>query len=176
VNWTMIGAMGELVGALAVVLTLFYLARQVRDASREAQRDRWRALNAELTKWADGFAADDAYADVVLRGFQDRRSLQPREVFRFYSSLFAFFRAWEALFEFTREGGVHREGAEALARTTRDILGFPGVQAYWADRRHWFTAAFAAHVDPLIESAQPTLLASYNVGTLPSESSPKSTA
>ena len=35
-NWEAIGALGELIGASAVVITLVYLARQVRHASEEA--------------------------------------------------------------------------------------------------------------------------------------------
>lgn len=34
-NWDMIGALGELIGALAVVLALFYLAHQLRDSAEE---------------------------------------------------------------------------------------------------------------------------------------------
>jgi len=45
VDWQMIGAIGEVLGAAAVVVTLFYLAREVREASREAQRNRWSDLN-----------------------------------------------------------------------------------------------------------------------------------
>ena len=58
-NWDMLGAIGELVGALAVVLTLFYLARQVRDASRETQLERWRKLNEEFSGWSDSIETED---------------------------------------------------------------------------------------------------------------------
>ncbi len=35
VNWDAIGAVGEIIGAVAVVATLFYLARQINDGSRQ---------------------------------------------------------------------------------------------------------------------------------------------
>ena len=38
VNWQMIGAIGEIGGAIAVVLTLGYLARQVRDSASQDRR------------------------------------------------------------------------------------------------------------------------------------------
>ena len=44
-NWDAIGAMGEWAGAVAVVVTLFYLAMQVRQSNvvalAEAERDFW---------------------------------------------------------------------------------------------------------------------------------------
>ena len=36
-NWEAIGAVGEIVGALAVFLTLFYLASQIRQSNRATQ-------------------------------------------------------------------------------------------------------------------------------------------
>jgi hypothetical protein len=35
-NWEMIGATGEWAGSLAVVVTLFYLARQIRTSTNQA--------------------------------------------------------------------------------------------------------------------------------------------
>lgn len=37
VNWDAVGAIGEIVGATAVVVTLFYLAIQIRETRKEAQ-------------------------------------------------------------------------------------------------------------------------------------------
>ena len=36
-NWDAISAIGEIVGAIAVVITLIYLARQIRDSNRETR-------------------------------------------------------------------------------------------------------------------------------------------
>ena len=160
-NWEMIGALGELMGATAVVLTLFYLAHQVRDASQEAQRNRWSDLNHEISRVADSWGANTELSDIVFRGFTDRGSLEPQEAFRFYSSLFRLFRAWEAVFEYSREGGIHQWGAEGFRTTMTDILGFPGTQIYWRDRRHWFSRAFQAEVDGLLKETSPVMLESY---------------
>jgi len=36
-NWDAIGAVGEVVGAVAVVVTLLYVARQIRQANAQSQ-------------------------------------------------------------------------------------------------------------------------------------------
>ncbi len=46
VNWDAIGAVGEIVGAVAVVATLFYLARQIRDSTQQAKMASVAELNA----------------------------------------------------------------------------------------------------------------------------------
>ena len=115
-NWDMVGALGELVGALAVVLTLIYLGRQVRQASEEAQRNRFGNLNDEISRVADSWGSEDALSDIVFRGLQDPLSLTPHEAFRFNSSVFRMFKAWESVFQYASEGGVPQWGAEILGR------------------------------------------------------------
>ena len=57
-NWEMIGAIGELVGAAAVVATLFYLASQIREASRESKSSRWGELNNEMALCAESWVGN----------------------------------------------------------------------------------------------------------------------
>jgi hypothetical protein len=161
VNWDMVGALGELVGALAVVLTLIYLGRQVRQASEEAQRNRFGNLNDEISRVADSWGSEDALSDIVFRGLQDPLSLTPHEAFRFNSSVFRMFKAWESVFQYASEGGVHQWGADGFHRAMTDLIGMPGMQKYWADRSHWFSAEFVAEVERILPTVSPTLAESY---------------
>ena len=52
VNWEAIGAIGEIIGAVAVVATLFYLARQIKDGSKQIKMASLAELN---TLYNDGF-------------------------------------------------------------------------------------------------------------------------
>jgi hypothetical protein len=160
-NWTMIGAFGEVLGAIAVVFSLIYLARQVRDSSLQEQRTQYFELSKEAVAFADGIARDPGWADILLRGFQDRSALTPNEIFRFNAGLLGLFRAYEALFLYYKEGGIHDWGAESFRSTMLDIVGMPGVQTYWKDREHWFTNEFRKEVADLIGQAVPRMLASY---------------
>ena len=52
-NWDAIGAIGELVGAAAVVATLIYFARQIRGSSRDSAAQYFtanQAIQADITK------------------------------------------------------------------------------------------------------------------------------
>ena len=48
-DWNMIGALGEVGGAVAVVATLFYLARQIRDSGRQDRRVLYAQLNRDFS-------------------------------------------------------------------------------------------------------------------------------
>ena len=47
-NWDAIGAIGEIIGALAVVLSLVYLARQMRTSNRLAISEAFRNANSQV--------------------------------------------------------------------------------------------------------------------------------
>ncbi len=52
-NWDAIGAIGELVGAVAVVATLIYFAQQIRGSSRDSAAEYFtanQAIQADITK------------------------------------------------------------------------------------------------------------------------------
>ncbi len=146
-DWTMIGALGEVIGAIAVVVTLFYLARQIRDTALQDRRGQYSQLNRDFLQLPSAIANDESFSDVFFRGATDPASLSQSERARFYSGVLITFRSIEALFHFHREGSVADWGAASHRATMIDLLGMPGFRTYWIDRRHWFSEEFQREVD-----------------------------
>ena len=79
-NWEMIGAVGEVGGAIAVVVTLVYLARQVREGSKQTK------INTSITLAAiaqDGFAPIYNHPEYVYlwqQGLEDVTKLTDAEL------------------------------------------------------------------------------------------------
>jgi len=48
-NWESISAVSEIIGAIAVIVTLIYLARQIAMSNKFAKADAWRSRFAEFT-------------------------------------------------------------------------------------------------------------------------------
>ncbi len=164
-NWEMVGAIGEVGGAIAVVLSLLYLARQVRDSSLQDRRTQYGDINRDFLQFTDATSKSASLADLVFRGMRDRDSLSPPEVYRFNSTLLGLFRAQEAMFHYHREGGIHDWGFESYRASMIDIVGVPGIQAYWRDRRHWFSTEFQGEVDKYLQEDSGRLLATYDLET-----------
>ncbi len=77
-NWDAIGAIGEIVGALAVVLSLIYLATQIRVSNKVAQRD----SRMNLLELANGFwsgTADSPSLAKVRVKLRQSTDLSPEE-------------------------------------------------------------------------------------------------
>jgi hypothetical protein len=49
-NWEMISAVGQMLGALGVIISIVYLAAQIRNQNKESQRA---AMNVLTTHWSD---------------------------------------------------------------------------------------------------------------------------
>jgi hypothetical protein len=85
VNWDAVGALAELAGALGVIVTLGYLAVQIRQNSKllsasvaDSSRDAYNELGRILGTSADA-------ARVYTAGVEDPAQLAPEEVTQFHS-------------------------------------------------------------------------------------------
>jgi hypothetical protein len=90
-NWEIVSSTGEWAGAIAVVVTLFYLARQIRQsnqlgiaASEREFFDAWHDIVRNL-------GSDTAVGGIIQRGFLDYKSLQSEEKIVFHTRVAAVF-------------------------------------------------------------------------------------
>ena len=162
-NWEMIGAIGEVGGAVAVVLSLVYLAQQVRNSSRQDRRTQFTQLNRDFLNFTDALSRDETLSEVIFQGIRDRSALSKPQLFRFNATVLGRFRAQEALFYYHRDGGIDDWRAEGWEAAMLDFVGLPGVQTYWSDRSHWFTADFRTVVDELIANQSSVFLQGYEM-------------
>lgn len=146
-NWDMLGAVGEIVGAAAVVLTLGYLALQVRESARQDRRQQSAALQQHLVGILNVLVTDDRMPLIFLKGLRDFSALDDEERLRFGAWMLSLLRAHEATFHFGRERGIVTYHEETLARTLQELMASPGGQAWWQSRRAWFSVQFQAEID-----------------------------
>lgn len=63
-NWDAIGAVGEIVGALAVVLTLGYLAAQIKQNTQSNRNTAIQTISSTNGEWLALIAQHDAIAQL----------------------------------------------------------------------------------------------------------------
>ena len=72
VNWEAISAIGQIVGAIAVVVSLIYLAREIRSNARSARI----ASLHDVNRWLGELVEHPHLGELYYRGIQDFRSLK----------------------------------------------------------------------------------------------------
>ena len=141
-NWDAIGAVAELLSGAIVVVTLAYLAMQIRNAER-ATRIASVAQTAEATdRWLSGIVGDADLCSLYHRGMREYSELSGTERQRFRLLVVQFLRSVEGAWVQRELGMLSDEQWHGYHATTSLILGSPGGQAALARLEPFFTEKF----------------------------------
>jgi hypothetical protein len=151
-NWEAAGAIGEIVGALAVFITLAYLAVQIRQntgAVRAAALDS--SVNALTTVRAKIHDSGEL-TDIYLRGCENPESLTDAELTRFRLLLTNI--VWSILNLYTQSGYANLSDSMWISQKPilKRILSTNGGKWYWKHHKSEFEISFALEVDAIISS------------------------
>ncbi len=129
-NWEAIGAIGELIGALAVVLTLIYLTLQLRRNTQSVHANtHQQILNAQQPLWLE--QTRFAYAEQILSTVA-KESLSPSEALAAGSHAVLRCRAHQNIFNQVKSGALEGEAAN-LDQLGRNVAINPVVQRFWGE-------------------------------------------
>jgi hypothetical protein len=78
VNWEAISAIGQIVGAFAVVVSLIYLAREIR---RNARAERLASMDTVI-RWLRQLTEHPQLSELYYRGLHDFESLEGADLGR----------------------------------------------------------------------------------------------
>jgi hypothetical protein len=162
-NWEALGAIGEIVGAVAVIATLGYLALQIRQNTRNIQTNtqalRLAAYDSFVTTAADvrrSLFENEEVARIYETGLADPDQLQGLDQTRFRVLMLSAVQGFQIQYFQLAHSELFPEAWEAGCHTLRRVLNQPGGARYWASYKHEFPAGFAQEVDRVLsESASP---------------------
>ncbi len=83
-NWDAIGAVGEVVGGLGVIITLAYLAMQIRTNTKALRNETLRDSIGMVIDSYTPIIADEEIAAIYLRGLESYDNLSDVEKIRFH--------------------------------------------------------------------------------------------
>ena len=98
-SWDAIGAIGELIGALAVVMTLVYLAIQTRENTRAVRHATARGILEDANDWRYRIIESAEVSEFFRTGLRDPETLSPNDKYRFRMMLDALIAHWQHAFE-----------------------------------------------------------------------------
>ena len=138
-NWDAIGAIGEILGAIAVVVSLLYLGTQIRAQNREA---RVSSVHQIVEAFRNSITAiqDHSKAEVFIRGASGFESMSESERVQYISIFQGIFRVWEEAYFHFSEGRLDEEIWTAMVAQYKDLLALDGSQRVWAIRKHCYRA------------------------------------
>ena len=146
-NWDAVGALSELVGAVGVIITLVYLAIQIRQNTRAIRLDTGHDITEEYRDIFALMAENSGLSDLVHRAAADPASISGAEKVRYYALNSNFLRAVENGFIQWSENALDQRHWSGMKRMLTDYAQLPAFREYWPNRRHWFSEEFQAFME-----------------------------
>ena len=129
--WEIVGATGEWAGALAVVITLFYLARQIRSSTAQATSEAESASQQEFITLQNGLIEDERTISVMRRGFHSFSSLSDDEKYIFHMKLSTFINYFEGVLRRAEKGFTSPNIVRTFGNVVVTLVGSRGGREFW---------------------------------------------
>ena len=151
-----LGNVGEFLGAVAVLVSLIYLALQIRQNTTTVRAGTSAAISESLARLLEVVGSDPRTARLWLRGLGGDPSLELEDVLQFGFLLGSYMRRVENAYYQKLRGFVDSEHWQTTERTLSAVTGSMGGKAWWARSRHIYSDRFAAYVDSCIAEREAT--------------------
>ena len=145
-NMETVSVWAQLLGSVSVIVSLFYLAVQIRQNTRSARV----IVVDSLARSMHDLAFEIAQSDELLRlatSLQDWNSATELERARYGSLILGYFKLFENAWFQMRKGTLERDQWEGYDAFIRTVLAHPTVKTWWPMRRAFFARGFRQYVE-----------------------------
>ena len=144
--------LGEFIGGLFVVVSLIYLAYQVRQNTRSLRSENYARLLDHMSMLQSRLAIDPEFNHIFVVGAQDPGRLTSAERVRFSWGLYELFGAAEFMYHQSRENSLPEAVWGRWEATIGWWLSHPGMRDWWNSKPAPLAADFQAFGDDLIRN------------------------
>ena len=149
-NWDAIGAIGEVVGALAVFLTLLYLARQIKLSAAQQRSESQRSVSEEFNRIMDVFfdrensrainKAINHWEDATL----EERSVLSAFMYKYCNHIQTMYLMWES-------GTLKEEVYLSEELAFLSMIATDGGREWWNVVRSQYSDTLIRRLDQVVE-------------------------
>lgn len=152
-NWEALGAIGDLIAALAVVVTLVFLIKEIRQNSQAVSIAALRDATAQWNHWSDMLATSSDLADIVIRGNRSFRDLPEKDALRYGAFVQTFFDNASSYRQLVVDHRIE-ENLNVLEAIVRRRICLTGFREWWADNSVDYDQDFIDWVVGLLEQEE----------------------
>jgi hypothetical protein len=142
-----LGSIGEFVAAIATVVTLAYLAVQIRRNTLATHSSSFHAISDSMNHINIAVAQNPALSRIWLTGGADRQSLTDEERHQFDMLLLSYFHVFETMHYQARKGAGASDLVATEERSLIALLAMEGVTEWWIENPYAFGPEFREHVE-----------------------------
>jgi hypothetical protein len=142
-----LGNIGEIVGALGVIVSLGYLAGQIRQNTKAIKASSHHAINDAFNAYLKLLIENERAAHILAVGVREIGKLDDRQRDTFYAVLSMLFNHFENTFLQYRQGLLDDDQWRRWSFAIGWYAGFPGIEIWWKNRSVIYPIAFREMVE-----------------------------
>jgi hypothetical protein len=140
--------LGEFIGGVAVLVTLVYLAFQVKQGTAALASNRHHEMLECAFRNATGpISQNREYADFILRAQDSPDELDKTDWYRFVNHGYIVYAMWEDALVCRQRGLIDDEYWRGWDGACRSFWTGPGYRKFWEQEREGHTPLFQDYID-----------------------------
>jgi len=140
-TWEELGAIGDLVGGIAVIISLVYVGLQIRQSANASRAATSQAFAKQYSD-VNQMIADPAIARIFAKGLDGMAALTVDEQASFAAILSSISRTLESFYFQRRAGDLDPVLFDGWFTQYLDLHANAGVGEFWSLRKHQFSPDF----------------------------------
>lgn len=149
-NWEMIGAIGEVAGAIGVVATLIYLSVQLKQNTKATQIAAIQNSMENSARFSELLSTDGELAEVFWLGLSRPEALSAESRRKFVTTLNVFMRRESVAFYLHKEGAMPDHLWASRVSTLAGTLNQPGMKVFLAAAAETLPEDFRCFVEDVM--------------------------
>lgn len=142
-----LGSLGEFVGAIGVVVTLVYLALQIRHNTRAMRSSMHQDMNESTLRIAESMSDNGELVRIVIKAEADYENMTAEERYRFEAYAERIFGNFESVYYSYRNSMVEEDLWEAWKTSYLSDISRDSVRRFWQEERPPHLLEFMEFVD-----------------------------
>lgn len=147
-----LGNVGDFVGGIGVVVTLIYLAVQIRQNSKVVKSSAAEAVMQSTSEFFRSSAESRDLAQVVSKAMRNYETLDEAELTQFHLWIFGWFRLVELCYHHYSAGHIPDNFWSGQVAHLGGLMQLPPIKHLWEIRKKVFSEDFRAFVDSVRSS------------------------
>ena len=148
-----LGNIGDFLGGIGVVITLAYLATQIRANTRSVRSASLDSISTSISEFIDKTAQDSTLTKLWFDGLSGTVELSEDDRRRFDLLLISLARRWENAFHQSRAGALDSASWSGMQAGLTAVYLSPGAQSWWKQSRAILSTEFVEFAEGVFNEA-----------------------
>jgi hypothetical protein len=145
-----LGALGEMIGGIAIILSLIYVGAQIRQNTKATKSATANATVATTTAWYSAVGNNKQSSTLMWNYLADPYSLSPEERFQFVMNFHGLLMSFQNSYYLVTEGTLDKRIEESITEAIVGIKDQPGFQLFWEQRKSIFFKEFRDYMESIL--------------------------